>query len=71
MPAFTHREGVVHWDGQRIDPPQAIALAAEFKDFADAAFFAADFPAFERAVDTRDELIAAIQAANRWAAAAA
>lgn len=71
MPSFTHEEGWVVWEGQQLEPAQAVALTHEIRDFADAAFFASDFDAYERSVDTRDDLLAAIQAANRWAEASA
>lgn len=71
MPAFTHHEGAVFWDAQIVCPCQTIALAHELRDFADSHFFAGDFAAFEQTVRVRDSLIAAIQAANRWAEASA
>lgn len=71
MAAFIHSEGWVIWEGQQLEPVQTIALAHEIRDFADAAFFAADFAAHERHAATHTDLIAAIQAANRWAAASA
>lgn len=71
MAAFTHSEGWVIWDGQQLEPVQTIALAHEIRDFADTAFFAGDYVAHERHATTHTDLIAAIQAANRWAEASA
>lgn len=69
MTHFKHIGGDVFWGQECLAPVQIAALAEEFRDFADAAFRASDFPAYERHVATHGGLIEACREANRWASA--